>query len=118
MISAKPSAGSCLEGTPTVPIDVGLQPRPARAAVHASAKNVPEPALQRGQTKQVHARGRIELDGKVDVAGRRCVTACDGTEQGEMADASAANLALMSPEGSDDAPGLIRCGYCTLGALR
>src|SRR4029077_7107208 len=90
MISATLSAGSCLEGTPTVPIDVGLEPRLLGRfgqQVHVAAKNIPEPTLQRGQTKQVHTRGGIELGGKVDVAGRLCVTPCDGAKQGEMADA-------------------------------
>lgn len=67
------SAGSWLEGTPTVPMDAGPQPRlfdRFRQQVHASAKNVPEPTLQRGQTKQGHTRGRIEVGGKIDVAGR------------------------------------------------
>jgi hypothetical protein len=70
---------SRLECTPVVRIDVGLQTWLLDGfwqQVYAPAKDFRNPASQRGGPKQVHARGRVELNGKVDIACRAGIAAC------------------------------------------
>ena len=96
-MSAKVSAGSCLEGTPTIPIDIGPQASflgRIGQEVHGSAKDFPEATLQCRQAKQVHMGSRIKFCGEVDVARGGGVTSSNGTEQRQMTDTSPPEFGL------------------------
>jgi hypothetical protein len=82
-MSAKESAGSYSEGTPTIPIDIGPQASflgRIGEEVHTSAKDFPKTALQGRQTKQVHVCCRIKFGSEVDVARGCGVTPGSGSE--------------------------------------
>ncbi len=121
MMSAKLSAGSCLEGTLPITIDFGPQARLLDRfgqQVHAAAKDFRNPTFQRSQPKQVHAGGRIKLGGEVDVTSRLGVTTGNGAEQGEMADAGTAQLGFVRPQSADDVRSQVGRGRCAhRGAL-
>jgi len=82
-MSAEASAGSYLEGTPAVPINIGPQASflgRIGQEVHMSAKDFPKAALQGRQTKQVHVGCLIKFGSEVDVTRRCGVTPCNRTE--------------------------------------
>jgi hypothetical protein len=113
MMSARVSAGSYLEGT--APIAINIRPQTGlldrfRQKVHAPAKDFRDSPFERRQPKQVHSRGRIKFRGKIDVAGRHGVSSGKRAEQGQMADAAATQLRLVRAQGADDAVGLVGRG--------
>jgi hypothetical protein len=59
------------------------------------ADNFRDPALQCGQSKQVHTGARIELHGEVDVTTRTGVATSDRAEQRQATDAGTAQLRLV-----------------------
>jgi len=82
-MSAKMSAGSYSEGTPTIPIDIGPQASflgRIGKEVYVSAQDFPKAALQGRQTKQVHVCCRIEFGREIDVARGCGVTPGSGSE--------------------------------------
>lgn len=98
MMSARLSAGPCLEGNPAVPFDAGPQARFLgwlRQQFHTPANDLREAPFQCDQTEKVHACVRIKLGGKVHVAVSLFVAASDGTEQRQPADAGAAQFCFV-----------------------
>lgn len=62
-------------------------------------------SLQPRQTDQPDACGRVQLHGKVDIAGRGGLAARQGAEQANMADAGLPQFGRMRAEGRDDLVG-------------
>ncbi len=72
-MSAKQSGGSCLEGTPPVPVDIGLQTGlfdRFGQETNVTAEDLHETLLDRGQAEETNMRSRIKIGGVVDVARR------------------------------------------------
>jgi hypothetical protein len=80
MMSVKLSAGSCLEGTPTVSLYVGPQARlldRLGQEVDLAAKQFGQTPLQGTKRKKPYTGLRIQLGGKVNVAVRLGIAARD-----------------------------------------
>ena len=70
MMSARQSAGSCLEGTAAISIKVGPQPKfldRLRQQVDPATDQRSQTSLQGYQGQQPNARLRFKLNSKIDV---------------------------------------------------
>jgi hypothetical protein len=92
---AKLSAGSCLEGTPTISVDVGPQARLLdwlRQQVHLAADQFGQTPFQRSKRKKPDAGFRVQFGREVNIAVCLGIPPGNGAEQGQMTDAGAAPL--------------------------
>jgi hypothetical protein len=93
MMSSKLSAGSCLEGTPAVPVDVSLQPvllDRLGQQIHLATDQLGQAPLQRPEREKPDAGLGVQFGGKVNVAVSLGIAARDGTEKRQASDASLA----------------------------
>src|SRR4051812_17018889 len=94
-ISGTGSAGSCLERTAAVPVNIDLKALlfdRLRQQVDSSTKKFGEPSLKPDQLKETNVLFAVELGCKIDVALGLSLAACDRAEQRQMADAGVAQF--------------------------
>lgn len=78
------SAGSYLEGTPAISINIGAQALLLRGVgqeLDTLAQDFAQPTLKRSQPKQVHAGSGFKFGGEIDVTRGCGVAARNGTEK-------------------------------------
>ena len=86
-MSARLSAGSCLEDTQAIPLDLRLQTllfHRFRDKIHLPPQQLTEMAFHRGQTEQVDPGVRVQFGGKVHVAARGVLPTSYRPEEREM----------------------------------
>jgi hypothetical protein len=113
MMSAKLSAGSCLEGTPTISVYVGPQAIGLDwlcQQVDLTTKQLSQAPLQGAKGEEPYAGFRIQLGGKINVTIDVGIIAGDGTKQRQTTDAGPAQFRLVRSQGGDDVLGQVGCG--------
>ena len=114
-MSARDAAGSCLEGTPTVLVDLILQ----AAFLYHSAKGPLDGQVARRCAAPARlAAGdpsgqRVKFRGKVNVAVRLGLAACDPAEQREGAQARLAQLCLVRTQCRNHTLGHMHGKHCS-----
>lgn len=113
-MSAKLSGGSCLEGTPYIPVYSGPQAwlldRLWRRSTGRPYQFGQAP-FQRSEREQPDAGFRVQFHDKINVASGRIVATSNGAKQRQVTDAGALRIRLVCPQGGDDLFGQIsrRC---------
>ncbi len=111
MISAKHSAGACLEGTTAVALEIGPKTQllyRLRQQLHLPPDKLCQTPFQGSKRKQPDASLRVQFDGKINIASRIRVAPRDRSEQRKVSDTRLPELRLMR----------LQRGYHMLGDIR
>jgi hypothetical protein len=104
-MSARHAAGSWLEGTAPISLDIGPQTRlldRLGEQIDIAAEDLCQTPFQANQAEQPDACVRVEFRHEVDIAVCRGLTARERTEQAKMTDAGALQFGCVRAQCRDD----------------